>query len=61
MNDVEIIIQPDGSLLIPRGTLEENIVVMDVFGELTDKNSLESFLSVTSNSELLFGNSHLCG
>lgn len=60
----EIIIQPDGSFLIPRGTVEENSFFRDLLNDLIDedqKSSLSSFFSATEESEIIFGSSGLCG
>lgn len=61
--ETEIIIQPDGMVLIPRGTKQENDLVRcmvdDIEGISID--AIEAFLSVTDASELLFGETTHCG
>ena len=57
--EFEIIIQPDGTMLIPRGSKEQNDVVRQILDGLGV--SAEEFLSVTDESDILFGQSTLCG
>lgn len=59
----EIIIQPDGTILIPRGTKQENSLIRDLVSDMQgpSQDAIEAFLSVTDNSELLFGETTHCG
>lgn len=60
----EIVIQPDGSLLIPRGTSADNQVLLSLLKELVDDDSyssLRDFFNISDNSELIFGTTGLCG
>lgn len=63
MSEIEIIIQSDGTVLIPRGTQEQNNLVRFVINNVAGISSeaIESFLSITDNSELLFGEMTHCG
>lgn len=55
-------IQPDGSILVPRGNAEQNHVSMGILqGQTGDDAHLEHFFEVADESELLFGDSELCG
>lgn len=58
---IEIIIQPDGSLLIPRGTASENEIVRQLMNDVQDPESLDNFFAITENCERLFGDQFLCG
>lgn len=60
----EIIIQPDGDLLVPRGYAEDNEFFMSLLESLVDKDthtSLANFFEISEQSEVLFGNPGLCG
>ena len=59
--EVEIIINPDGSCLIVRGHSHHNSVLRELFKDAKDPKALEEFLSVTDDSDILFGPSGLCG
>lgn len=58
---IEIIIQPDGSLLVPRGTTAENETLRQVLADIDDPQALENFFSITEDCERLFGDQFLCG
>lgn len=58
---IEIIIQPDGSFLVPRGTNEENQVLRDLLPDVDDPAALENFFAITEDCERLFGDQFLCG
>ncbi len=60
----EIIIQPDGSMLIPRGECRDNQFYSKLLKDMvTDdtRASLEDFFAVTEESETIFGSPGLCG
>jgi hypothetical protein len=60
----EIVIQPDGSLLVPRGHSDENQFFISLLEDLTDeesRDSLLSFFEVSEQSEVIFGTPGLCG
>ncbi len=60
----EIIIQPDGSLLIPRGHSADNQFFISLLEDLLDKEAQESlsgFFEVSEQSEIIFGTPGLCG
>ena len=60
----EIVIQPDGSLLIPRGHSDENKFFTSLLEDLVDENdqdSLSKFFDVSEQSEVIFGSPGLCG
>ena len=60
--EVEYIIQTDGSILVPRGNIDQNEVSSQIFkGQTTDENNLDRFFSLADESELIFGDSELCG
>lgn len=64
MSEISLIIQPDGTILVPRGTLEENNLCMEIFQNLIeddDRKSLCDFFAATSDSEVIFGPRGLCG
>lgn len=60
----EIVIQPDGNLLVPRGYVEENeffkSFLTDIISE-GEQESLEGFFGVSEQSERIFGDPGLCG
>ena len=61
---MEIIIEPNGSLLIPRGDPQENDFYRSVFDGLLDAEQLESlnaFFAMSEDSEQLYGERGLCG
>lgn len=60
----EIIIQPDGSMLIPRGSHVENQFFLDLTKDIVDEETFESllcFFDVSEQSENISGISGLCG
>lgn len=60
----EIIIQPDGNLLVPRGVSADNQFFISLLKELVDEDSqdaLLSFFEVSEQSETIFGTPGLCG
>lgn len=60
MTEVEVEILDDGSLMVCRGTSEENKLLWDILQtSVVDPNSLSQFLS--NSSEILVGDSELCG
>lgn len=59
--DVELIIQPDGSLLISRGDSAHNELMCQILKGHTDIEALQAFFSISEESELLFGQPNLCG
>ncbi len=65
MNDwpteVELFIQPDGSLLLPRGTMSENNLLCSLLSGQVDLDTLKLFFAQTEAGEIIFGNSPLCG
>lgn len=63
MADIDIFIEPDGSILLPRGSKDQNDLVRALASILTleQKQELESFLSMTDDVELLFGKNTFCG
>ena len=59
---VDIVIRPDGSLLIERGTKEQNNLFLRLLeGNVEDPEALRSFMSLTENAEILIGDTTLCG
>ena len=62
MTKIEFIIQPDGSLLVPRGDSRQNELTSSLLSdEVDDKDALSNFLAVSDDCELLFGDQFLCG
>ena len=60
----DIIIQPDGSLLIPRGDHDENQFFINLLSDIVCKDTreaLDGFFEVSENSDQIFGSSGLCG
>ena len=58
---VEIVINQDGSVTIPKGTREENQVLMALLcGVADDVDEVSSFLDI-NKSEKIFGDEFLCG
>jgi len=60
----EIIIQADGSLLIPRGKDSDNKFFRELLAGIVDSKEMESvndFFAVSEDSEILFGSPGLCG
>jgi len=60
----EIIIQPNGDLLIPRGHSEENQFFTSLLEDIVDEetqNSLADFFAVSEQSDTIFGTPGLCG
>ena len=60
----DIVIQPDGSLLIPRGHSADNQFFISLLKDLTDKDVqelLSGFFEVSEQSEVIFGTPGLCG
>lgn len=58
----EIVIQPDGTLLIPRGNHVDNQFFISLLKDLVeDQDALLSFFEVSEQSEVIFGTPGLCG
>ncbi len=60
----DIVIQPDGSLLVPRGYSADNQFFTSLLKDLVDedeRNSLSSFFKTSEQSEVIFGTPGLCG
>ena len=60
MNDIEIIIEPNGKMLIPRGSQEQNDFLLSVFEGVLDTDILDHFFAGGSE-ETIFGERNLCG
>ncbi len=63
MGEISIIIQPDGSTLVPRGTAADNQFFLDLFEDADPEilQSLSDFFQMNEESEILFGSPGLCG
>lgn len=61
MTSVEIIINPDGSVLLPRGNKQEDELLKKIMIDTVDSQVLNSFFSISENSEIIFGDHRLCG
>ena len=60
----EITILPDGNFLVKRGTFSDNQLLIKFLTDIIDEESLEylrGFLSVTDDTDLIFGSTGLCG
>jgi len=61
---VEIIIQPDGNVLLPRGFSVDNHFLIELFHDLVDENTRQSlidFFRTAEESEIIFGSPGFCG
>lgn len=59
---VDIIIEPDGSLLIERGTKEQNNILLRLLeGNIKDPEALRNFMSMADDTEIIDGGTTLCG
>ena len=59
---IDIVIEPDGSLLIERGTKEQNNLLLRLLeGNIIDPESLRQFISMTDAVEIIDGDTTLCG
>ena len=59
---VDIIIEPDGSLLVESGTKEQNNILLRLLeGSVKDPDALYQFISMTDNVEIIDGDTTLCG
>jgi len=56
-----LIIRHDGSILIRRGTSEQNTTVLNLVQNLVSEDKLRDFFRMTENSEIIFGEENLCG
>lgn len=60
----EIVIQPDGNLLIPRGHSADNQFFNSLLKGFVDEDtqdSLSHFFEISEQSDVIFGTSGLCG
>lgn len=57
---VEIFIE-NGKIFIPRGSEEDNKIILDLFADIVGEEALKSFIHISDEREVLFGNSLLCG
>ena len=61
---MEIIIQDNGDILIPRGEHSDNMLVRSMLSEICNEetcDSVDNFLSYTDNNTMIFGNETFCG
>lgn len=61
---MEIIIQDNGDILIPRGEHGDNMLVRSMLSEICNEeicSSVDNFLSYTDNNTMIFGNETFCG
>ena len=59
----EIIIQSDGSILVPRGSVEDNRFMCSFLKDIVSQEELDSlsgFFSTSEESEIILGQ-NLCG
>ncbi len=62
MTEVELIIKPDGSIMVCRGSVKQNEITSDLLRDsISDKDALSNFLAVSDDCEVLFGEQSLCG
>jgi len=59
--EVEVIIQSDGTVLVPRGTLQQNNLIRSLSDGIFDIDEINTFLSMTDSAELIFGHTTHCG
>lgn len=58
---VDFFVLPSGEFMIPRGSEKQNEFFLNLFKDLEcNTQGLEEFLSITDNSEILFGE-EMCG
>ena len=58
----DIIVQANGTLLITQGTSSQNAIIRDVIDNLAEsKDQINNFLSLSEDSEIIFGDTILCG
>lgn len=55
--DVELIIDANGLIFVPRGNKEENIVSKNIFPEIDFNN----FMEISEDFQNLYGTKKLCG
>ena len=61
MTEVEITIQPNGSILLPADSPAQRQLILDVFaGVVEDPTHLTNFFEI-NESEIIFDDSVLCG
>lgn len=63
MPEICITLYPDGTILIPRGSAEDNQFFLELLEGMVDKEELQAtsdFMSATDDSEIIFGD-RLCG
>jgi len=59
--EIEIILLPDGSLMVERGSPEQNKVLLELLEGSVADDSLQQFTSLVDDAEILFGDTTLCG
>ena len=60
----EIVIQADGTFLVPRGHTSDNQFFLKLLRDMVDDDTrvlLDDFFAVTEDSEIIFGSPGLCG
>lgn len=63
MSEICITLYPDGTILIPRGSPEDNQFFLELLEGMVDKEELQAtsdFMNATDDSEIIFGD-RLCG
>jgi hypothetical protein len=63
MAEVEIVLYPDGTILVPRGSVSQNEFYLEFLKDLLDDDELESisgFFAAGNESEMIFGE-RFCG
>ncbi len=61
MTEVEIVLQPNGSIIISRGTKSQNDLLSKILEPMIDVDDLDGFFSVSEGMEEIIGNLDLCG
>jgi hypothetical protein len=59
--EIEISVQNDGLCFVSRGTIDQNDVLHNVLDGVVDVDSLNDFLYLANETDLIFGNNYMCG
>lgn len=58
---INISVQNDGTCIVPRGTSHQNQIICELLDGVADLEGLYDFFALRENSEMIFGDSDLCG
>ena len=60
--EISLILKNDGSMMVPRGSRDQNDILLNVLNNVIETEQLSAFFSLSEKSEKIFGDEEqLCG